>query len=448
MRDWLAAAAQRRPHHPFVVTPSGSASFAEVEEQVRRAVGALGREGVGEGRRVAVWAANDLPSVVALMAVPRVGATTVLLDPRLTAEEAGRRAARAGAGWVVGAGPDLGVPVLDPSEGPSAPGVAPSPGRLHTIAFTSGSSGEPKGVRLTWGNLAASARAGALHLGHRADDRWLAVLPVHHLGGLMILVRSADQASTVLLEPRFDPSRAAGLLRAGEATVASLVAVMLQRILEADPGPYRAVRAVLVGGGPVPADLLARATAGGLPVLASYGMTETASQVATARVEDPGRPLVLPGVEIAAIDGRLWVRGPMVSPGYLDEPDRGSEEWFDTGDAGEVEADGGIRVHGRVDGTIVTGGENLHPEEVEAVLRGFPGLMDVVVVGVPDPVWGALVAAVYEGGVPPEALAAYARARLAGFKVPRRWAAVAALPRLATGKVDRRAAARIAAGAA
>jgi O-succinylbenzoic acid--CoA ligase len=310
--------------------------------------------------------------------------------------------------------------------------------RVALIVSTSGSSGPPKGVRLTFGNLEASARASASHLDHGLDDRWLCDLPIFHVGGASILVRSLLQATTVLLEERFDPVRSAALLRAGDATLASMVSATLSRTLDMHPRRYSGVRAVLVGGGPVPFDLLERARAGGLPAVATYGMTETASQVATGRLSD-GKVVALPGAELRTIDGRIQVRGPMVFRGYVGEPDRDPASWFETGDLGAVATDGSLQVFGRADEVIITGGENVHPAEVESVLSEHPGVAGVVVLGMPDPTWGASVVAVYEGEATPGELDRHARYRLAGFKLPRQWIRVDALPRASIGKIDRQA---------
>lgn len=455
VRPWTSAAAARRPHHPFLELPDRVVPYGEFEVMARSAIGSLRDGGVEPGDRVGVWAQNRLESVVALAAVPGCGAASVLLDPRLASDEIRGQVERARVSLVVGPEvmPDLGVPRLSPAslDGRPQSEIEPDPHALHSIVFTSGSAGKPKGVRLTWGNLEASAAASASHLRHREDDRWLLALPVCHVGGLMVLVRSARQASTVVLEPRFEAGRVAELLREGKATLASLVAVMLERLLAADPGPYRGVRAVLVGGGGAPIELLREAADAGLPVLPSYGMTETSSQIATARLEDGLHPrprvFALPGAEITIDpEGRILVRGPMVSPGYVGEPDRPRDGWLDTGDLGEFDVEGALRVLGRADDVVITGGEKVHPHEVEQALREHPDVADVCVVGVPDRAWGQRVVAVYEGSATPGDLERLARYRLAGFKIPRTWLRVDPLPRLPVGKVDREAVRRMAGG--
>jgi O-succinylbenzoic acid--CoA ligase len=227
------------------------------------------------------------------------------------------------------------------------------------------------------------------------------------------------------------------VLRAGDATIASLVSVTLARTLDVHRHRYSGVKAVLVGGGPVPTDLAHRARECGLPALPTYGMTETASQVATARRSD-FEVVAVPGAEIRAVDGQLQVRGAMLSPGYVGEEDRAPHSWFETGDLGSVSDEGVVEVHGRADDVIVTGGENVFPGEVEAAIRTHARVVDVVVIGESDPVWGSSVIAVYEGSASPGELERHARYRLAGFKIPRRWVRVDELPRLSTGKVARR----------
>jgi o-succinylbenzoate---CoA ligase len=445
MSDWLSVASQASPDHPFVITPSGSWSFAAAEERVATLAGALRSRDVGPGSVVAVWAGNDADSVAAIFGAWRAGASVLLLNTRLTVSEAAAQVAEAGAHHLLGlAPPDLGVPTFDPTTLAAAAvaGTASNPDRVALIVFTSGSTGRPKGVRLTFGNLEASAAGSAAHLGHTADDRWLCNLPIFHVGGLSILIRSARQVATAILESGFDPVRTAALLRAGDATLASLVSVTLARTLDVHVGRYSGVRAVLVGGGPVPPDLVERGREVGVPVLPTYGMTETASQVATGRLED-GKVVAIPGAEIRAVDERLQVRGPMLSPGYLGELDRPPGSWFETGDLGSVSDDGVVEVYGRADDVIVTGGENVFPGEVEAAIRSHPGVVEVVVIGVADPVWGSKVVAVYEGEAAPGELERHVRYRLAGFKVPSVWRRVDSLPRLPIGKVDRAAIAGI-----
>lgn len=445
MDDLLAAAARRRPRHPFLVGDLGPLTFAAVEAAVARTAGGLAARGVGPGVRVGVWATNTPGTVVAAFAVARAGGSALLLNPRAVPAEAAAQVAETGARLVLGSGvSDLGAEVLDPSslDGPPMTVSPAAPGDEALVVFTSGSTGRPKGVRLTRANLAASAAASAAHLGHGPDERWLAVMPLCHVGGFSILTRSAREATTVLLEPRFHPARTGHLL-AAEATLASLVPTMLTRLLDLGVPDRLRVRGILVGGAAAPPGLLARAVDAGLPVLATYGMTETCSQVATTLPgADPTGPLApLPGAELRIVDGRIEVRGPMVSPGYVGETRVG--EWLRTGDLGELTREGRLRVLGRADDVIVTGGENVHPAVVEEALARLDGVGDVVVAGVPDPEWGERVAAAYTGPAEIEVVEKAARAVLAGFEVPRRWLRLDAVPLTPSGKPDRPAVRRL-----
>lgn len=320
----------------------------------------------------------------------------------------------------------------------------PEPGSIDPagavcVVFTSGSSGGPKGVRLTKRNWEAAARASVDHLGHGPDDIWLLAMPLHHVGGLSIILRSAFVGGSVRMLPGFEPAGFARELRSG-VTMASVVPTMLTRVLDVDPGPYQGLRGVLVGGGPIPDEVLERGVAAGLPVLPTYGMTETAGQVATLRpgspVENKGYPL--PGVELRIeADGRIAVRGPVVSPGYVGEPDRGPGDWFVTGDLGILDPDGALRVTGRADTLIVSGGENIDPAVVEAALGRVPGVEVAVVVGVPSEEWGMEVVCLYVGDATPVRIDSHLKGRLAGFMIPKRWLRVDELPMTTMGKPDR-----------
>jgi len=315
--------------------------------------------------------------------------------------------------------------------------VGPAP-EADLVVFTSGTTGLPKGVRLTLDNLEAAAAASMRHLGHDADDNWLLAIPLHHVGGLSILVRQAYAGGSVTLLPGFDPVAFSGAMH-GDVTMVSVVPTMLRRIMAF--GPFSSLRAVLVGGGPIPDGLLEEAAATGLPVLPTYGMTETFGQVATLL---PGAPLErkahpLPGVGIRIEDdGRIAVRGKQVSPGYLGEPDRG-DPWFTTNDLGTLDAEGALRVLGRVDNVIITGGENVSPEQVEAALRQHPNVDEVCVMGVDDDEWGQRLVGVYEGDIEPAELTGWAHGLLPGHMVPRQMRRVRLIPRLSIGKPDRRA---------
>ena len=315
---------------------------------------------------------------------------------------------------------------------------SPEMNGARLVVFTSGTTGVPKGVRLTFENLRAAAGASVEHLDHDEFDTWLLAMPLGHVGGLSILVRSAYAGGAVRLLPEFDPVSFSIALH-GDVTMVSVVPTMLHQVLEHDSGPYEGLRAVLVGGGPIPHGLLERGADAGLPVLPTYGMTETFGQMATLKPDSSleGRAHPLPGIQLRIEpDGRIAVRGPQVSPGYLGEPDR-ADDWFVTSDLGELDDDGAVKVTGRADDVIVTGGENVDPTRVEIELLALPGVTDVVVVGIPDEEWGEVVAAMYVGSETEIALTAVLGQRLPRHMVPTRWLSVDAMPKTALDKDDR-----------
>ena len=342
--------------------------------------------------------------------------------------------------------PDSVFDLLAGLSGGGATVVGPQPetttaGGAALVVFTSGSTGHPKGVRLSLLNLQAAAWASADHLRHDQDDDWLLAMPLHHVGGISIVVRQAFTGGSVTMLPRFEPVEVANAMR-GRVTMVSVVPTMLSRLLEY--GPFSGLRAVLVGGGPIPPGLLEMAVETGMPVLPTYGMTETFGQVATLRPDAPlayeAHPLA--GVEFRVEpDGRIALRSPQVSSGYVGEPDR-PDPWFVTNDLGELGEDGALRVFGRADTMVVTGGENVSPERVEAVVRQHIGVEDAVVVGVPDSEWGQILVCLHQGG--PDHLEAWVAERLPSFMVPKRWIRVDALPRTSIGKPDRERARRLA----
>jgi O-succinylbenzoic acid--CoA ligase len=375
--------------------------------------------GAGAGDRVATTLPAGMAFAALLHALPRLGAVLVPLSTRLTDAERRWQVEDSGARLVV-------EEPLDGPESEVALFTQVGAADPQTVVYTSGTTGTPKRVVLTYGNHRASALASAWRLGVAPDDRWLCVLPVFHVGGLAILLRSALYGNAAVVHDGFDPDAARDSIERGEATLVSLVSTMLRRLIRTGLGGWPALRAALLGGGPIPEDLVVWAGKAGFPLVASYGMTETASQVVTG----DGEPL--PGVELSiAADGEILVRGPMVAPGTLAD-----DGWLHTGDRGRLE-EGRLRVEGRLSDVIVTGGENVMAAEVERALLEHPGVREAAVVGIPDPEWGEAVAAFVVGSAGEEELAAHCRERMAAYKCPKRVHLVDELPRTPAGKVMR-----------
>ncbi len=407
--------------------PDGSLTYAELNAAADSAARHLAALGVGEGGRVATTVPPSTTFAALLHAAPRIGAALVPLNTRLSADQQRSQAAAVGADVVVEAPLDGMEAVVEPIRELDAEAV-------HTVLFTSGTEGEPKPVELTAGNLDAAATGSAAVFGSGPDDRWLSPLPLFHVAGLSILTRCARNATTAVLHDRFDVEAVLVALVAGEVSLISLVPTQLRRLRDAGLTETPGLRALLLGGGPIPPDLVEWARETGLPVRCTYGMTETASQVAvTDPWESAATPLPDADIEIAA-DGEILVRGPMVAPGAIFD-----DGWLHTGDIGSVDRHGRLHVEGRIKELIVTGGEKVAPAAVEAVLATHPALADAGVAGTPDPDWGEAVTAyvVERSPVSDYDLLAFCRERLAGYQVPKRVVRVASLPRNAGGKLLR-----------
>jgi O-succinylbenzoic acid--CoA ligase len=420
--DWLALAASDRPDSPALVFGDRTFTYAEIDRAANAVAGMVLGAGL-EGSGVAFWGERDPATVAAMWGVCRAGSTAVPVDSRLPPAEAMQLTRDAGVRGLFPI-PVGGIDALLDRRAPAeTPGWGPPDPLSRFVVFTSGSEGSHKGVILTGANIAAAVDGSRERLGNGPDDAWLCVLPLFHVGGLSILWRQAEQGAPVVLEERFDPARVADLL--GTSAYASLVPTMLRRVLDA--GPVLAAGRVVVGGGPADPTLLRAALDAGVPALQTYGMTETASQVATVAPGDEetdlgsaGRPIR--GAEVRITDGRIEVRGPVVSPGYLGESPRAPGSWFTTGDLGEIDDRGRLTVIGRADSVIVTGGENVHPAPVERVLRSHPAVVDARVFGVADDEWGRrVVAEVVLDGASITEVKEWAVSRLTPVQMPKEW---------------------------
>jgi O-succinylbenzoic acid--CoA ligase len=368
VQAWLERAAQRRPDHPAI----NDMTYAELFERARQVAA-----GAGSG-----------------------------LDPgsRLDA------AIRVHASLLATGGPPF-THDLDATA---------------IVVRTSGTTSEPKEVELTYGNWLWSALGSAAALGHPRDERWLCALPLTHVGGLSILVRSVIAATTVLLHERW--STEAVLRGTDDATIVSLVPTTLQRLLDAGLEEPPALRWALLGGAPISDALLRRARDAKVPVAPTYGLTEACSQVTTN-----GVPLFCTEVELAA-DGEIVVDGPTVAP---------ASRPLHTGDLGAWNADGTLEIVGRKADTIITGGENVAPARVEAALEAHEAVAEAAVIGREDPEWGERVTALVVlrpgAGASPDDLRTHAAGRLERHEIPKTIELRdEPLPRTASGKLLRR----------
>lgn len=300
------------------------------------------------------------------------------------------------------------------------------------VLASSGTTGAPKGILLTHDAVAASAKASSARLGVTTSDHWLACLPLSHVGGLSVVTRALHTGTRLTVHAGFDPDA----VMASEATLVSLVATALRRI---DPARFRAI---LLGGAAPPEHLPPNA-------VTTYGMTETGSGVVYDGIplDDVEIEIRPHGPESRTDPGEIWVRAPMLLRCYRSGPDartdrdpRDRNGWFPTGDLGRFGTDGRLSVHGRAGDLIITGGENVWPEQVERVLATHPDVADVAVAGQPDPEWGhKVVAYVVPGPQAPDlqSLRDHLRAELPAYCAPRELVLLTEIPRTALGKITR-----------
>lgn len=494
---WPAEQAARHPHATALVASRSSWTYAQLEREALARASRLAALAT-PGTRVAFLAANGPEYVFWLAAAQMLGVSAMPLNVRLSALELGAQladgqpaallhdgahsAAARAALDALGEASTVSRPHRMPRllafdqalSLPCAPcKPAPyDPDRVATVMYTSGSTGAPKGVLQTFANHWHSARMCRRNLRFSIDDVWACPTPLFHMSGLSILMRSLACGVAVRLYGRFDAAELNDDILAGRVTGVSAVTYQIERLLDDMENRGLAtyppsLRFVLQGGGPLPADTLARCRMLGMPVAPSFGMTETASQVvafqpdgATVRPGASGRPLDGVRLRIASQgtssskpvvpgeDGRILIKSPTIAAGYLNQPERFAasftdDGWFDTGDLGHLDAEGLLHVSCRLADLIVSGGENVYPAEVEAALVRHPAVAAAAVAGAPDPVWGSVPVAVcvrkgaVDGLPTADELNAFCRRYLASYKCPRRVVWVDDLPRTASGKLKR-----------
>ncbi len=425
-------------------------TYRQLDTQAATLADRLGALGATPGASATLCVTPGPDAIAVLLALWKAGCIAAPLHERLTPSEVDH------ACQMVNASLHIDNQTLHNTLGKMR-GEVPSPHSPlpDVIAYilTSGSSGPPKALGFTHETFAASASAVAHRLALRPGDRWGLCLSPGHIGGLSLIVRAVMTGSSVRLWPSFDAGPVARAILSGQVTHLAVVPVMLRRILASLAGERipETLRCVLVGGAAGPRALLDQAWAAGLPLATTWGMTETASQVATAppalarqHPGTAGRPL--PGVEVRpGPGGTLQVRGPTLASAVIRSPDTTPEPlptdrngWFATRDLGRVDADGLVWIEGRADAIIVSGGLNVSPAEVERVIESLPGVREAVVLGLPDEEWGQVVAAVVEAD--PAAVTAadvdrHCRQHLVRGRCPTRTAVVDELPRTWTGKV-------------
>jgi o-succinylbenzoate---CoA ligase len=436
-----------------IISSNVRATFEELGERVGRLLGGLsdlGLDGTSDVPRAAVVGTNSLETVELILALIELGEPFVLLHPKLTERERDAILEEVRP-----------IAVLDRdrhaelSTSRRAFERRPIPDeRCLAVIYTSGTAGRSKGAMLSRCAFIASADASAKNLGWQDDDRWLACIPLAHVGALSVVTRCLLARRTIVVEEAgmANVENLAKTMERERVTIASLVPTVLARLFAVGWSPPPSLRAILLGGAGASASLLEEARARRVPVLTTYGLTEACSQVTTQKYGTPpsveqgaGEPL--PGFEVRIRDDEIQVKSPALMAGYFPigaHPDPILADGFlATGDYGRFDQAGRLHVLARRTDLIVTGGENVYPAEVEAALLAIPGVEAACVFGIADETWGQVVAAaVVAMNVTDAAIAQHLAGALAPFKRPRRIACLDRMPLTRSEKIDRAAARR------
>lgn len=480
MPNWLRKRAMLSPNRVAVIEREKEYSFSELLKDVEMIAGKLSALGLKHGDHAALAISNHYSSVVLIHAMQSLGVVMVLLNTRLTAKEMAWQIKDSESKvfiydkeftekghQVTSIHPTL--QALASDELKEIEGVL-SPildefdlDNVHTIIYTSGTTGNPKGVMLTNGSHWWSATGSALNLGLDVEDRWLACLPLFHVSGLSILMRSVIYGIGVVLQDGFHEKAVNKAIEEQRVTIVSVVSVMLQRMMnELGAAKYPDhLRCILLGGGPAPKPLLEKCRDKQIPVFQTYGMTETGSQIVTLAPEYMLDKLGSAGMALFPCQlriekdgestsanqvGEIVVKGPNVTVGYFKREDKTKESiqngWLYTGDLGYLDDDGFLYVIDRRTDLIISGGENIYPAEIESVLMGHPAVKEAGVTGIPHEKWGQVPIAfiVTEADQPFSEvdLKQYCEEQLARYKIPKAFYQIEHLPRNASNKLVRR----------
>ncbi|NRA35182.1 MAG: AMP-binding protein [Polyangiaceae bacterium] len=410
--------------------------------------------GVACPEPVALTARADLNTLLCTLALFEIGVPPVLAHPAWNDEERQRALSLVPVQYQWCSGCPMGIRDYNPTHETQR---APEKEDIAALMFTSGSSDVQKVVMLSHRALEASAEASLRAVPLGRGDRWLLNLPLAHVAGLMVWVRCLLAGATTVIRTHSQET-IPQLVRSASITHLSVVPSQLSQWLTEERDPVPTLKRVLVGGAPCAPERLTDARQLGIPALATYGMTETCSQVATQMLADEADrpPRAIPGTELRIRDGVIEVCSDTLFSGYYtaggnrpEAPDGNSaspapdkppitNEWFRTSDLGALSSDERLQVLGRSSDLIISGGENVHPLEVETILSEFPGIQEAVVFGVEDEKWGEVVAvALVAKDLDLKAFVEFCAQRLAKFRRPRRYALLDELPRTAIGKISR-----------
>lgn len=482
VKDWLAQRVKVSPAQIALIFQDEQWSYAQLSDWADSVARALQVKGVQRGDHVGVLLPNQPIHVVIIHALARLGAVAVPLNVRLKPKMLRWQISQADCAFVLCSketekhfgdldSHTLNKILIDPMDWSTNPKQFSNlktfspPFDLEAVQgiyFTSGTTGRPKGAMLTFNNHLWSAVGSAYRLGVNPNDRWLLIIPLYHIGGQAIVFRACQYGITIVLQEGFDPERLYQALLKHRVSIVSLVPTMLNRLMSIfeDHGLPDKLRCILLGGSAASHSLVDKCIENKIPIALTYGLTEAASQVATAspaqvctKSGSVGKPLFFSEVHIVKEDlsecqpheiGEIVVSGPTIMKGYLqDQEATESTGVLHTGDLGYLDEEGDLWIVNRRDDLIVSGGENVYPAEVEAVLMSHPAVEEACVIGIDDPEWGQRVAAALivseKSTTSEQQIIEYCRQHLAGYKTPRRVRFLDQFPRTASGKIIRSA---------
>ncbi|MCC4498859.1 o-succinylbenzoate--CoA ligase [Limosilactobacillus reuteri] len=460
-QNWLLKQAATQPNQIAIDDGNERLSFAELKKQVEVLVGKI--DHLNPGSRVGILATNTLMSYKLALAIMCSGRTIVWLNWRLAGEELERQIKDSGLQLCLVEDSLWRSGMTDPFKSYSAFLITSAdPGELipvfksnwvASIMYTSGTTGKPKGVLQTFGNHFYSAVSSALNLGLSSADKWLCVAPIFHISGFSIIMRGLIYGITVRLVEKFRAEELERILANETVTIMSVVPFMLKKLIQqqnkTNTHYNSAFRCMLLGGGTIDRETLEACLQRSIPVVQCYGMTETCSQIVALRSADAllklgsvGQPLFSTQLKLSK-DGEILLKTPALTPGYLNLPDKLPSKmidgWYRTGDIGHLDKEGYLYIDGRADEMLISGGENIFPQEVEQVYQRYPQINEVAVVGQNDSVWGQVPVAfvVSDRRLSPTKLINYGYEHLARYKVPQHYIFVSELPKNASGKIRR-----------
>lgn len=460
-QNWLLKQAATQPNQIAIDDGNERLSFAELKKQVEVLVGKI--DHLNPGSRVGLLATNTLMSYKLALAIMCSGRTIVWLNWRLAGEELERQIKDSGLQLCLVENSLWRSGMTDPFKSYSAFLITSAdPGELipvfksnwvASIMYTSGTTGKPKGVLQTFGNHFYSAVSSALNLGLSSADKWLCVAPIFHISGFSIIMRGLIYGMTVRLVEKFRVEEIERILANETVTIMSVVPFMLKKLIQqqnkTNTHYNSAFRCMLLGGGTIDRETLEICLQRSIPVVQCYGMTETCSQIVALRSADAllklgsvGQPLFSTQLKLSK-DGEILLKTPALTPGYLNLPDKLPSKmidgWYRTGDIGHLDKEGYLYIDGRADEMLISGGENIFPQEVEQVYQRYPQINEVAVVGQNDSVWGQVPVAfvVSDRRLSTTKLMNYGYEHLARYKVPQQYIFVSELPKNASGKIRR-----------